>query len=322
MTVCVKDMKCCLGEVVKSESRLSPIGKMVNKWWRKIPEKFLVTSLDEYILVPNHIHGIIWIANNDVGTDQRVRPILEGAHTGAPVQKKVKLGDVVQWFKTMSTNEYIRNVKGKNWLRFNKRFWQRNYYEHIIRNDEDLNEIREYIRNNPLKWEEDKLNPTVGVIHELPLRVKTIYVFGNPDVVEDNAAIKIAKKLEGKIKNLEFVYIKPNEDLPFVNNTVGADQCVRPDPIIIMDVVEGTEEVKVLEITCRGDPLGRPFKGRVNDSPLRWVPRGSVHDYDLGFQLQYLQKLGKLGMVRLIGIPMRKGNWVVQVADLLTYGLK
>lgn len=55
----------------------------------------------------------------------------------------------------MSTNEYIRNVKNDNWPSFNKRFWQRNYYDHIIRDENDLNRIREYIVNNPARWEED-----------------------------------------------------------------------------------------------------------------------------------------------------------------------
>ena len=62
---------------------------------------------------------------------------------------------VVQWFKTMTTNEYIRNVKQNNWPVFNGSLWQRNYYEHIIRNEEELNKIREYIRNNPLNWQID-----------------------------------------------------------------------------------------------------------------------------------------------------------------------
>jgi len=66
------------------------------------------------------------------------------------------LGDVIGAFKSITTNEYIRNVKNKNWVPFNKHFWQRNYYEHVIRDDHDLNRIREYIVNNPAKWEEDE----------------------------------------------------------------------------------------------------------------------------------------------------------------------
>lgn len=67
------------------------------------------------------------------------------------------LGRYISWFKRMTTNEYIRNVKNKNWQPFNKRIWQRNYYEHIIRTEQSLNEIREYIINNPQNWEKDEL---------------------------------------------------------------------------------------------------------------------------------------------------------------------
>ena len=65
---------------------------------------------------------------------------------------------IVQWFKTMTTNEYIRQVKQNDWKPFNGKLWQRNYYEHIIRNEIELNQIREYIMNNPLKWEYDQEN--------------------------------------------------------------------------------------------------------------------------------------------------------------------
>ena len=63
---------------------------------------------------------------------------------------------IVQWFKTMTTNEYIRHVKQDGWKPFHGKLWQRNYYEHIIRNENELNQIRDYILNNPLKWKFDK----------------------------------------------------------------------------------------------------------------------------------------------------------------------
>lgn len=59
----------------------------------------------------------------------------------------------------MTTNEYIRNVKGNGWQMFNDKLWQRNYYEHVIRNEADLAEVREYILNNPTRWDEDDYNP-------------------------------------------------------------------------------------------------------------------------------------------------------------------
>jgi putative transposase len=75
-----------------------------------------------------------------------------GAHTGAP------LPTIVQWFKTMTTNEYIRMVKHAGWTPFQGRLWQRNYYEHIIRNERALERIRDYILTNPLHWHLDREN--------------------------------------------------------------------------------------------------------------------------------------------------------------------
>jgi REP element-mobilizing transposase RayT len=92
----------------------------------------------------------------NVGADLRVCPngsgkhVYWGEHTGSPLR------DIIQWFKTMTTNEYIRNVKNNGWKTFDGKLWQRNYYEHIIRNEQEMNEIREYIINNPLNWQEDE----------------------------------------------------------------------------------------------------------------------------------------------------------------------
>jgi len=89
---------------------------------------------------------------HDVGADLRVCPDSGGAHTGAP------LPTIVQWFKTMTTNEYIRMVKHAGWTPFQGRLWQRNYYEHIIRNERALERIRDYILTNPLHWHLDREN--------------------------------------------------------------------------------------------------------------------------------------------------------------------
>ncbi|OIN83946.1 transposase IS200 like family protein [Francisella sp. TX07-6608] len=69
------------------------------------------------------------------------------------------LSDIIGAFKSLTTNAYINGVKTKNWQPFDKRLWQRNYYEHIIRNEKSYNEIIKYIQLNPLKWELDELNP-------------------------------------------------------------------------------------------------------------------------------------------------------------------
>ena len=158
-TICTQNRACLFGEIINGEMRLNDAGRMIEKWWNELNRKFPNAKTDELVVMPNHMHGIIMIT---VGADLRVCPHTggaqndEGAHTGAPLQ------EMIQWFKTMATNEYIRGVKTSDWPSFDSRLWQRNYYEHIIRNDNELDKIREYIVNNPLQWELDTENPNVG----------------------------------------------------------------------------------------------------------------------------------------------------------------
>lgn len=91
-----------------------------------------------------------------VGADLRVCPN-EGKHGGLPQHLGSKLSSAIQWFKTMTTNEYIRGVKNLNWQSFDRRLWQRNYWEHIIRNEGAYDRISNYIKRNPSKWAEDQL---------------------------------------------------------------------------------------------------------------------------------------------------------------------
>ena len=86
--------------------------------------------------------------------DPRIHPTHPGAHAGAP------LPTIIQWFKTMTTNEYMRGVKTFGWSAFRGHLWQRNYYEHIIRSEDSLNRIRQYIVDNPALWDSDRENPT------------------------------------------------------------------------------------------------------------------------------------------------------------------
>ena len=98
-------------------------------------------QLERQLRTEDHFHGII-VINFPVGADRCVRPM--------DINNYPKLGDIVQWFKTMTTNEYIKNVKNNSWPSFHKRLWQRDYYERIIRNKEELNRIRKYIIENPI----------------------------------------------------------------------------------------------------------------------------------------------------------------------------
>src|SRR5215211_7640218 len=106
-----------------------------------------------------------------------------------------------------------------------------------------------------------------------------IYVFGNEYVAEDRRAIDVARRLEDTTEGISFVFVKPNEDAPFVNER----------HVVILDTVQGIREVTLIE----GDGI----------DGLILSPRGSVHDFDLAFQLRYLKKLNRLGEVTIISIP-------------------
>ncbi len=152
VTICSQDRACLFGEVVAGDMRLNDAGQMIEKWWLELNHKFPTIETDVYVVMPNHFHGIAITAEN-VGADLCVGPGIQGAHIGAP------LPTVVQWFKTMTTNEYIRGVKKFGWLPFRSYLWQRNYYEHIIRDEISLNCIRQYIIDNPAQWSFDRENP-------------------------------------------------------------------------------------------------------------------------------------------------------------------
>ena len=155
------------GNVVDGEMVLNDAGKMIEKWCVELSHKFSDITVDVYVIMPNHFHSII-VNNgdgNNIGADLRVYPDekqrvcpnesgehanILGEHTGSPLHA------VVQWFKTMTTNEYIRGVKTLGWQPFDKKLWQRNYWEHIIRNEQSYQRIADYITNNPKKWQNDK----------------------------------------------------------------------------------------------------------------------------------------------------------------------
>jgi len=135
---------------------LNDCGKMIEKYILEIinnTDKFSNIEINEYIVMPDHIHAIIKIngPSNRVGADLRVCPSTTNIHQ-TNVQNPIPLSTIIQWFKTITTNEYTKNVKTKNWQPFNKKLWQRNYYESIIHDETDYARIAEYIRKNPILW--------------------------------------------------------------------------------------------------------------------------------------------------------------------------
>jgi putative transposase len=160
VTICTQQRACLFGVMRDGKMWLNDAGRMIEQWWFELNRKFPMVEADEFVIMPNHFHGVVVITDISVGADLRVGPVPEnrhpaeqGAHAGAPLQT------IIQWFKTMTTNEYIRGVKTASWPSFNGRLWQRNYYEHVIRDDKSLNRIRQYILDNPSHWPFDRENP-------------------------------------------------------------------------------------------------------------------------------------------------------------------
>ena len=105
--------------------------EIILKWIKETESKFQNIKFEKYVIMPDHIHFIINITERHAGRSLR---------------------DIMQFFKTMTTNDYIKNVKNGKLKSFDKKLWQKSYYDHIIRNQDDYNEKWEYIENNPKKW--------------------------------------------------------------------------------------------------------------------------------------------------------------------------
>ena len=141
VTICARDRVNYFGGIEKGQMRLNEIGQIVTDCWWAIPEHFHNATLDEFVVMPNHIHGVVIIVGN---ADLRSLP-----HAN---RSKMYLSKIVHGFKSSVT----RTVR-KRWG--NHSFgWQKSFYDHVIRNDEDLYRVRAYIQNNPLDWELDKNN--------------------------------------------------------------------------------------------------------------------------------------------------------------------
>ena len=150
ITLCTQNRENFFGYIEEGILHLNDAGEMVQKWYAEVAHKFANVTCDEMVVMPNHFHCIWQITTQEEG---------------------VNIPAVVQWFKTMTTNEYIRGVKGQGWQPFDKRLWQRDYYEHIIRNQQAYEHIRNYIRTNPERWESDQLRGTESPLVGADLRV-------------------------------------------------------------------------------------------------------------------------------------------------------
>jgi len=149
ITIVTQDRACLFGDVVDGEMRPNPCGRIVQATWNGLPRHYPAIVLDEFVVMPNHIHGIITLMD----VPQNVGAGLKPAPTDTTA-KRHGLPEIIRALKTFSARRAnaLRGTSGTP-------LWQRNYYEHIIRNEESLNRIREYIVNNPIQWDLDRENP-------------------------------------------------------------------------------------------------------------------------------------------------------------------
>jgi putative transposase len=118
-------------DLTTGSTHLNDAGKMIQRWWADLPQKFRTVTLDASVVMPDHFHGIVLL---DCGSCE---------------SKPVSLSDVIHWFKTMTTAEYFRGVRDHGWPAVDRRVWQRGFYDHVIRSESDLEDIRRYIEGNP-----------------------------------------------------------------------------------------------------------------------------------------------------------------------------
>jgi len=191
LTVCVQNRDCLFGNCANGLVELNSAGKMIQEVWEEIPKYYPGVGIDQFVVMPNHAHGIITLSADSKpivspsGTGQAQGPAptdldssgtrlthadiqyVGAAPCGRPALKCLSLSDVVHRFKTMTTKRYADSVKNSGWLSFAGRLWQRNYFEHVIRDFESMERIRKYIQDNPANWHLDSENPLVVVQNDI-----------------------------------------------------------------------------------------------------------------------------------------------------------
>jgi putative transposase len=155
VTICTQDRKCLFGDIRNGEMRSNEYVKIVKRCWDELVDHYSGILLDMFVVMPNHVHGIIVITgdvtvNHPVGEGLKPPP----TNTDGDNTKYHGLTEIVRAFKTFSARK-INEKRGPQ----GQKVWQRNYYEHIIRNERSLARIREYIYDNPRYWLTDDENP-------------------------------------------------------------------------------------------------------------------------------------------------------------------
>jgi len=192
VTICCDDRKCRFGRIENGEMVSNEYGIIANSEWIHLTERFIHIEMDVFQIMPNHMHGIISIAPHE---NHGIRTIGAGASRPAPTtsseivgatlavapntmsseivdatlavapntfspDRRVTVGDIVGAYKSLVANACLKIYKSNHQTM--GKLWQSNYWEHIIRNEQELSSIRQYIKNNPIQWEYDQLNGGSG----------------------------------------------------------------------------------------------------------------------------------------------------------------
>ena len=155
VTIVAQERTCLFGNVLDGAMQLNTAGRMVQAICSELSLHYPSVATDAFVVMPNHFHGIVIL----VGIGPRAYPKSGQSQGIAPT---ISLPDVVGRFKSLTTKRYADGVKQSAWVPFPGKLWQRNYYEHIIRDAKSLDRLREYILNNPLRWSFDAENPAAG----------------------------------------------------------------------------------------------------------------------------------------------------------------
>jgi len=158
VTVVSHRRKSIFGEIFNGEMNLNQAGKIVKQTWQNIPMHFSNTSCEIFVVMPNHIHGIIDIINDEIVGARHASPLqsnrLKPQSQWVNGVKPQSVGAIIGSFKSAVTKQ-LHQTKTIN----QEKIWQRNYYEHIIRDEDDYQHTADYIKTNPYNWENDHENP-------------------------------------------------------------------------------------------------------------------------------------------------------------------
>ena len=153
--MCTDKHRCLFGTVIEEKVKLSSMGQIAKNCWNNIPNHFHNIKLDEFVVMPNHIHGIIIICRNNIRRDAINRVSTGGiTKTNNPMLSRNSLSNIIRQYKSRVSYE-IHKIQSDF-------AWQPRFYEHIIKSEKELQNIRDYIINNPIKWFYDSENPNRG----------------------------------------------------------------------------------------------------------------------------------------------------------------